>query len=151
MNRPLLLRFVVVLLVAVALLATAAAMSASGQSRVVQKRGLIAFEDLNGGLYVIRPDGTGLRRLPTGGGFGRTPSCAPDGASLVFDSYRDWDGTQYLSVLKLGAGRPKRLVRVPGDGAFAQAAWAPNGQSLTFSVYSDIKGFSAGGIYLLGR
>jgi TolB protein len=70
-------------------------------------------------LYLIRPDGTGLRRLTrTPGSDGvlgddGMPSWRPDGSRLVFVSNRDRNLELYS--LELASGQATRLTRTPVD------------------------------------
>ena len=84
----------------------------------------IAFSSTRAGffnpeLYLIRPDGTGLRRLTRTPGsedvFGDDgmPSWRPDGSGLVFVSNRDRNLELYS--LDLRSGRSTRLTRTPQD------------------------------------
>ncbi len=51
--------------------------------------------DGEGDLYVINIDGTGERRLTSGGGDDGSASWSPDGTEIVFDSSRDGDYELY--------------------------------------------------------
>jgi TolB protein len=81
---------------------------------------LIAFASSRntGGIYVIRPDGTGLRRVFRG------PSSnvdwSPDGRRIAFQD-------RGIYVLGSNGGRPRRVLRGTG---FSLPAWSPNGLEL---------------------
>ena len=85
----------------------------------------IAFErfrdDHGGGVYVIRPDGTGLKRIVIGGS---DPAWAPDGRRLAFVRFED---AGFFVWVATAAGRQQRRV-VPGTAP----AWAPDGKRLVY-------------------
>jgi Tol biopolymer transport system component len=81
---------------------------------------LIAFASSRntGGIYVIHPDGTGLRQVFRGPA--SNVDWSPDGRRIAFQD-------RGISVLGLGDGRPKRVLR--GNG-FSLPAWSPNGREV---------------------
>lgn len=84
---------------------------------------LIAFtsDRGGGGIFVIRPDGSGMRRVFQGAA--RDVDWSPDGRSLAFV------GRGGLYIAPAVGGMP-RLV-VPGS-AVSLPAWAPNGEEIAF-------------------
>lgn len=81
---------------------------------------LIAFASSRsgGGIYVIRPSGTGLRRLFSGAA--SDVDWSPDGHSIAFTG----EGGVY--VLRLTDRRPVRIL----GKRFSLPAWAPGGREL---------------------
>lgn len=81
---------------------------------------LIAFASSRntGGIFVIHPDGTGLRRVFRGSA--SNVDWSPDGRRIAFQD-------RGIHVLSLASGRPKRVLR--GNG-FSLPAWSPNGREL---------------------
>jgi Tol biopolymer transport system component len=71
------------------------------------------------GVWVVRVNGAGLRKLATG----FDPAWSPRGDLIVFQS------RGRLSVVPARGGRPRQLTRGPDDGF---AAWAPRGRRLAF-------------------
>jgi TolB protein len=74
-------------------------------------------DDPSDEIYVMNPDGTGLRRVTTSPGMDGDPSWSPDGRRIAFASYRDgqlgvWSMTasgakvRRLTDLNLSAGQP---------------------------------------------
>jgi len=82
---------------------------------------LIAFTTSrgSGGVYVVRPDGTAMRRVFRGEA--GDVDWSPDGKSIAFAS----DGGVYVMLVR--DRRPKLILK--GDG-FSLPAWAPNGREL---------------------
>ena len=101
----------------------------------------IAFT--NGDLYVMKADGSGLFKLPTGGtGVDLWPSWSPDGSAIAYSNSgsKPIDGsgfspTQEIWTIPVVRGAPTRLTHnnVPDD----MPSFAPDGQKIVF--YSDGK------------
>src|SRR6266536_4129568 len=97
-------------------------------------------------LYVIQPDGTGVRRL--GDIEGDYPAWSPDGTRIAFASARDDQGqgqslgpTLHLYVMRADGSGQTRLT-----DAFAQfAAWSPDGRDILFSPGLTIMGADGSG------
>lgn len=82
---------------------------------------LIAFTSSRngGGVYVVRPDGGGMRRLFQGAS--ANVDWSPDGRFIAFQGIRG------IYVIPRNGGRPSRILR--GD-RFSLPAWAPDGGTL---------------------
>lgn len=87
-------------------------------------RNLIAFQQADA-IWVIRPDGRGLRRLVSGG----YPDWAPDGRRLVFERERPGTGTAIATI-----GSDGRRLRLLARGM--RPAFSPSGKWIA-SVQSD--------------
>ena len=98
---------------------------------------LIAFTSTrgSGGIYLIRPDGSGLRQLRRGDAW--DVDWSPDGRRLAFATE---DG---LYVMNADGGKAKRFLR---GRNFAFPAWAPDGRRLAFT--REEEEFSSG-IYVV--
>jgi Tol biopolymer transport system component len=91
----------------------------------------IAFDSQRGGnfdIYVMRSDGTQLRRLTTDPAFDYSPRWSPDGQRLAFQSRRQ--GQPALFVMKPDGSGQKLVAERTGDHHFD---WSPDGRQLVFS------------------
>src|ERR687895_2844660 len=73
-----------------------------------------------GNLFVVRPDGSGLRRLTRRGG--AEPAWAPDGKRIAFARGRN------VYVMRADGSRLRRLTRRGG----VTPVWSPDGKWLLF-------------------
>jgi WD40 repeat protein len=91
-------------------------------------------------IHIVRPDGTGLRRVSVDGAFAGSPSWSPDGTRLAFytapigevakiTAARRLRGTTQIETLELATGQ--RTVLTTGDGE----KWSPHwvgGQAIAY-------------------
>jgi TolB protein len=105
-------------------------------------RGLVAFQrgysDTGSDIYVVRQDGSGLRRMTFRGG--ESPAWSPDGRRLAFS--RGFDEIQHIYVLDLRSRRLKRLTDLRG----IEPTWSPDGRWIAFSADETRR---RGGIYVV--
>jgi TolB protein len=124
----------------VALLALAVVSCAHAAQAAAPSSGLIAFSlrgrDDNNAIYVVRPDGSGLRQLTRpqvrqGYGGDSGPEWSPDGRRVAFE--RDlpaWGADQFQVHVISANGRGERtLTAGPYD---VMPAWAPDSKRLAF-------------------
>lgn len=89
----------------------------------------VAFADLvRNGVFVVRADGGGLRRVTTG--LDVDPTWSPDGRRLAFARLLP-GGTSAIELVSAAGGRVARIT----SGGFhdLQPAWAPNGLRIAFA------------------
>jgi Tol biopolymer transport system component len=101
----------------------------------------IAFaRTLNGKtrIYLVRPNGTGLRRLTTAEGW--SPSWSPDGKRLAFDNGKR------LGIVDAD-GRHLRYLPGP-NGLRVNPAWSPDGKTIAFVRYRSAQS-DTGDIWLV--
>jgi Tol biopolymer transport system component len=82
---------------------------------------LIMFER-GGSLWVVKPNGTGQKRVATG----TSPSWSPDGQSVAFD--RDGD----LWTMRANGTGARLVAEVPSSTA--GIAWSPNGNWIAYAI-----------------
>jgi TolB protein len=90
-------------------------------------------------LFTIRPDGSGLERVPLEiGRFIGSPAYSPDGKMLSFDWDSDAHGTQQGIVIANADGSGiRRLTRIDRPNALVMRSdWSPDGRWLTFTQFS---------------
>jgi TolB protein len=109
---------------------------------VARSNGLIAFSIEQGDysdLYVIRPDGTGLRRLTkTGDSTEESPTWSPDGRSIAF-SHRGFVGVPAsVDVIGVDGAGAHQLFAVPEGWAFP--SWSPDGHWIAFTEWLGHQG-----------
>jgi len=77
-------------------------------------------------LYVVHPDGTGLRLLTTGGAKNRVPRWSPDGSLIAF--YSDRGGGSFRAwTIKPDGSAPQR---VSDASPLYNLVWSPDGKRL---------------------
>jgi len=75
-------------------------------------------------IYIVRPDGTGFRRVTNGSGDMVEPGFSPDGSQITFCGP---DGSALYIINTDGTG----LRRLPVDGSFPE--WWPQGDKILYS------------------
>jgi Tol biopolymer transport system component len=99
----------------------------------------LAFVRLNAGfgepIYVVKADGSGLRRLTRSSALDANPTWSPDGRKLVFVS--DRDGNSEVYVMNANGKGQRNLTRNPAHDA--DPAWSPDGQKIAFASNRDGK------------
>ena len=83
------------------------------------------------GLFIIRTDGTGLRRLTADALRAAEPHWSPDGKRILFIS-----GASGVWILDVATGKTKQLSD-PGDsGTFTDANWSPDGTQIVYRHFT---------------
>ena len=101
-------------------------------------------------IAVIRPDGSGLRRLGTVAG--HSPVWSPDGKTIAF-SGEGWTPTPVYLVNADGTGTRNVIARADSLGGFA---WSPDGRRIAYSDGGEparikIVDIAGGAVTTLGR
>ena len=88
---------------------------------------LITFS-MSGGIYVIRADGSGKRRLTRSGAKDIAPAGSPDGRRIAFESKRD--GKFEVFVMNADGREQLRLTQNGEEGG--EPVWSPDGRWIAF-------------------
>jgi TolB protein len=111
--------------------------SAAAASRSSLK-GTIAFlsgSQVPNGIYLMRPDGSGLRRLESNQEKGATPAWSPDGQRIAFADRR---GGEHLAIYVVNAdGSGLQQVTHPTSTDDESPSWSPDGRRIVFEVNLD--------------
>jgi Tol biopolymer transport system component len=97
------------------------------------KGDLVTFESYSGGtfhIWVMKPDGTGIKQLTTGHGDDRDPRFSPDGAKIAFSSDRAFKGSYDIWVVDVASGQLTQ--KTSGLDDEYEPAWSPDGKELAF-------------------
>jgi Tol biopolymer transport system component len=95
---------------------------------------LIAFEQIVNGehvdLWVIRPDGSGERRLTSDGGAKQSVSWSPEGTRLLYTDTEE--ASTRISTVGLDGSPPAALS--PAGATDVSPAWSPDGTQIAFAA-----------------
>jgi TolB protein len=94
--------------------------------------------DTNMEIFVVRSDGTGLRRLTNHPGPDTNPAWSPDGSWIAFTRWPDGaasEGGDRVGIWTMKADGSDLHRLTHGPGLADQAAWSPDGELIAFSRY----------------
>lgn len=97
------------------------------------KGDLVAFQGYKGGtfhIWLIKPDGTGIRQLTTGHGDDREPRISPDGKTVAFASDRAFEGSYDIWTADIATGKLTRKTSAPEEEY--EPTWSPDGTTIAF-------------------
>jgi TolB protein len=95
-----------------------------------QHLAIVLTRDGSSQIYIVRPDGSGLRRISFSGAIDTEPCFSPDGQFLLFTS--DQGGTPQIYRMAVdGNSPPERLTF--GEGNNFSPCYSPDGKSFTFT------------------
>ena len=81
-------------------------------------------------IWLMKPDGTGLRQLTTGHGDDREPRISPDGKTIAFASDRAFKGSYDIWTVDAGSGALKQITTSENDEY--EPAWSPDGKQIAY-------------------
>jgi Tol biopolymer transport system component len=93
----------------------------------------IAFQSFQGGtfhIWLMKPDGSGVRQLTDGHGDDREPRFSPDGKQVAFSSDRGLKGSYDIWVADVATGKVTQRTSAPADEF--EPAWSPDGAEIAF-------------------
>ncbi|WP_213805567.1 DPP IV N-terminal domain-containing protein [Granulicella sp. dw_53] len=106
----------------------------------------VVLQSYQGGtfhIWLMKPDGTGLRQLTKGHGDDREPRFSPDGRTIAFASDRAFKGSYDVWMVDAASGELKQITS--GEADEFEPAWSPDGRSLAFvnGIFTGATGASA--------
>jgi Tol biopolymer transport system component len=96
------------------------------------------FKSGRGGLFLIHPDGSGLRRLTDDDSGAGYPRWSPDGRQILFSGH--YDGTTLLPgplwVVDVKSGAITALTDPKDPGASSEGDWSPDGTQIVYKYFA---------------
>ena len=83
-------------------------------------------------LYVMKADGSEVKRLTPGPEANFDPAWSPDGQRILFTSLRD--GYKQIYLMDLKTGIETRLTNTPAEIETSEASWSPIGNQIVYMV-----------------
>src|SRR6266851_3414402 len=105
------------------------------------KGDLIAIQSYAGGtfhIWIMHPDGSGLKQVTSGHGDDREPRISADGASIAFASDRAFKGNYDIWTVNIATGALKQITSAEAD-EFGPT-WSPDGTKIAFVSGTGITG-----------
>jgi TolB protein len=110
--------------------------------------GMIAFysdRDGNPEIYIMKPDGSAVRRLTNDPGFDDSPAISPNGSQVVFLTARHDPNPKFpnfkyeIYVIDSDGSNLRRLTTT--EAAEDHPAWSPDGKKIIFDADYDEDGY----------
>jgi Tol biopolymer transport system component len=89
-------------------------------------------------IWIMRPDGSGVRQLTFGHGDDRDPRLSPDGTRIAFSSDRAFEGTYDIWVVEVATGALTRWTSATTDEF--EPTWLPGGSAIAYVVGTGATG-----------
>jgi Tol biopolymer transport system component/imidazolonepropionase-like amidohydrolase len=94
---------------------------------------LIAFQSFHTGtfhIFLMKPDGSGVRQLTEGHADDRDPRFSPDGKQVAFSSDRAFKGNYDIWVADVDTGKLTQWTSTPADEF--EPTWSPDGTEIAY-------------------
>ena len=97
--------------------------------------GLIAF-DMNGAIFVARPDGSGTQPITTGSAIYTSPAWSLDGTRIAYFQRAEGAPASLIVAAPDGSGALDVTAALPATAPITShpAAWSPDGRFLSFAA-----------------
>ena len=95
--------------------------------------GMLAIQSYQGGtfhIWLMKPDGTGMRQLTKGHGDDREPRFSPDGKTIAFASDRAFKGSYDIWTVDVASGELKQVTTSENDEF--EPTWSPDGKQIAY-------------------
>jgi Tol biopolymer transport system component len=96
-----------------------------------------ATVDYAPGVYLMRPNGSGVRLLIDEAGGADSPSFSPDGRRIAFLAHTNDFAAIELRVVDTDGSGERILAEDPSGPAFVAPAWSPDGRLIAFIKTAD--------------
>ena len=107
----------------------------------------VVLQSYQGGtfhIWLMKPDGTGLRQITTGHGDDREPRFSPDGKTVAFSSDRAFKGSYDVWTVDVASGKLTQITSGVDDED--EPAWSPDGKQLAYVDGVFVPGAGVGGV-----
>lgn len=99
----------------------------------------VSWRDGNAEIYVMKADGSNVRRVTDHPAFDQFPVFTPDGTAIAFKSNReDERGAVYLQNLN-DSSPPRKISNFDGAAGIAPKCWSADGTQILFSINQNGK------------
>jgi Tol biopolymer transport system component len=122
---------------AMTLITTSSGSSSAGATSRSSLKGTIAFlsgSRVPNGIYLMRPDGSGVRRLENNQENSATPAWSPDGKRIAFSSNRGGEPHQSIYVVNANGSGLQRVTHPKASTDDGSPSWSPDGRRIVFEA-----------------
>jgi TolB protein len=87
-------------------------------------------------IYLIKADGSGLRKLTKNRRYEANPSWSPDGKKIAFNFVYTKENQAFSDIYVMNADGSNR-VKLTHDGNSLEPSWSPDGERFVFTSFQD--------------
>jgi len=95
----------------------------------------LSYRDRHANLYLLDPQSGAIQRLTESAGDKGPPHWSPDGRWVLYSRHGE-RGRQTLHIVNTETKEDRNITQADVKGKITQAAWAPDGGAVTFTVVS---------------